>query len=283
MKVISIVGYKNSGKTDLTVKLVKALKQKGKVGTVKHMHAHRFDREGSDTYRHMQAGADVVIGVTPYELVKLASANNLKAALDELADAGVDYAVVEGFKDSSLPKIAIGEVEAANVIKTVDPQADINISELVELAERQREWVTFNSLVNRVKKHRDIARVGAIATFTGIVRRINKGVKIKELQFEHYEEMLDKTLEKIRQTLKQREGIVEVLIHHKSGVIPAGEDIIYIVVAGAHRGDVFKALSDAIEMVKSQAPIWKKEVTEKGEYWVQEVKENEAIQEVRRE
>ncbi|MEM2934189.1 MAG: molybdopterin synthase [Methanocellales archaeon] len=271
MKVISITGYKNSGKTDLTVKLVEALKQKGKVGTVKHMHAHRFDKKGSDTYRHMQAGADVVVGVTPYELVKLTNANNLKAALDELANAGVDYAVVEGFKDSLLPKIAIGEVKAANIIKTLDPHGDLNIDELVELVESQREWITFNSLVNKVKKNRDIAKTGAIATFTGIVRGINKGVKIRELQFEHYEEMLDKTLEKIKQTLKQREGIVEVLIHHKSGVIPAGEDIIYIVVAGSHRKEVFKALSDAIEMVKTQAPIWKKEVTEIGEYWVQEV------------
>jgi molybdopterin synthase catalytic subunit len=272
MKVISITGYKNSGKTDLTVKLVEALKQRGKVGTVKHMHSHRFDKEGSDTYRHKQAGADVVIGVTPFELVKLTNANNLKAALDELADAGVDYAVVEGFKDSSLPKIAIGEVKAMNIVKTVDPR-DVNISELIEIVEAQREWVTFNSLINKVKKHRDIIKAGAIATFTGIVRGVNKGVKIKELQFEHYEEMLDKTLEEIKQTLKQREGIIEVLIHHKTGVIPAGEDIIYIVIAGAHRKEVFKALSDAIEMVKSQAPIWKKEVTEKGEYWVQEARE----------
>lgn len=272
MKVISIVGYRNSGKTDLTVKLVKALKQKGRVGTVKHLHAHRFDTEGSDTYRHRQAGADVVVGVTPYELVKLSGENNLKAALDELADAGMDYAVIEGFKDSPLPKIAIGEVKARNIVKAVGANANRNLDELVELVESQRDWVTFSSLIKRIRKNKAIEKAGAIATFTGIVRGINKGVRVKELQFEHYEEVIDKRLEQIRQTLKQREGIVDVLIHHKSGTIQAGEDIIYIVVAGAHRQEVFKTLSDAIEKVKSEAPIWKKEVTAEGEYWVQEVK-----------
>ncbi|HII91443.1 MAG TPA: molybdopterin synthase, partial [Methanosarcina sp.] len=68
--------------------------------------------------------------------------------------------------------------------------------------------------------------------------------------------------------LKQKEGILEVLIHHKTGVIKAGEDIVYIVVASAHRTELFPALSEAIERIKAEAPIWKKEFTEKEEFWV---------------
>ncbi len=269
MKVISVVGYKNSGKTDLTVKLVKALKKKKKarVGTVKHIH-ERFDAEESDTFRHKEAGADVVIGVTPRELVRISGENNLNAALDVLADAGMDYAIVEGFKDSSIPKIAIGEVKARNIVKVVNEERDLD--ELVELIDGQGNWVTLNSLVKLMKRHKSIEKAGAIATFTGIVRGVDKGAKVKELQFEHCEEMAGKSIEKIRRALKQRDGIVDVLIHHRSGVIPAGDDIIYIVVGGAHRREVFKALSDAIEKVKREAPIWKKAVTDKGEYWVQE-------------
>jgi molybdopterin synthase catalytic subunit len=52
-----------------------------------------------------------------------------------------------------------------------------------------------------------------------------------------------------------------------------GEDIVYIVVAGRHRKDVFQAVKDAIERVKEETPIWKKEYSTLGEYWVSEVEE----------
>ncbi len=64
MKVISVVGYKNSGKTALVSKLVTALSALGSVGTVKHMESHRFNPEDTDTGKHFDAGADVVVGVT---------------------------------------------------------------------------------------------------------------------------------------------------------------------------------------------------------------------------
>ena len=73
-------------------------------------------------------------------------------------------------------------------------------------------------------------------------------------------------LDKIREDIKQKEGILEVFLHHKTGVIKAGEDIVYIVIASAHRTELFPALSEAIERIKAEAPIWKKEITEKEEF-----------------
>ena len=75
-------------------------------------------------------------------------------------------------------------------------------------------------------------------------------------------------MDRIRNEIKKKEGIQEVLIHHKTGVIKAGEDIVYIVIAAAHRTELFSALSEAIERIKAEAPIWKKEFTEKEEFWV---------------
>lgn len=52
-----------------------------------------------------------------------------------------------------------------------------------------------------------------------------------------------------------------MILHHKTGVIKAGEDIVYIVITSGHRKELFPALSEAIERIKAEAPIWKKEFT----------------------
>ena len=59
-----------------------------------------------------------------------------------------------------------------------------------------------------------------------------------------------------------------MLIYHKTGRIEAGEDIVFIVVAAGHRQELFAALREAIERMKDEVPIWKKEFTVSGEYWV---------------
>jgi molybdopterin synthase catalytic subunit len=70
MKIISVVGYKKSGKTTLVERLVKALTKCGSVGTIKHMHEHTINKPDTDTWKHAHAGADVVVAVTQNELVK---------------------------------------------------------------------------------------------------------------------------------------------------------------------------------------------------------------------
>ena len=64
MKVISVVGYKKSGKTALVTALVRKLSEFGKVGTVKHMGEQSLNPAETDTGRHFDAGADMVIGIT---------------------------------------------------------------------------------------------------------------------------------------------------------------------------------------------------------------------------
>jgi molybdopterin synthase catalytic subunit len=61
---------------------------------------------------------------------------------------------------------------------------------------------------------------------------------------------------------------MDIRIHHVTGELSVGEDIVYIVVAGAHREEVFKTLRDAVERMKREVAIWKKEITDEGEYWV---------------
>jgi molybdopterin synthase catalytic subunit len=288
MKVISVVGYKKSGKTALVTALVRKLSEFGAVGTVKHMGEQRLNPAETDTCRHFDAGADMVIGITGTgttgitgikgsatpgtELVSFSRDLNLDDALDMLCDQGFDFAVVEGFKESNLPKIVLGGLqEISNVIFRIPEDIDMHeelTTSLVEMAFVQPDRYTLEALIKKARKDPSIRKAGAIGTFTGIVRELAGSEKTSRLEFEKYEPEASKALEKIRKELKQKEGIHEILIHHKTGVIKAGEDIVYIVIVAAHRTELFPALSEAVERIKAEAPIWKKEFTEKEEFWV---------------
>ncbi|MFY1113358.1 MAG: molybdopterin-guanine dinucleotide biosynthesis protein B, partial [Methanosarcinaceae archaeon] len=80
MKVISVVGYKKSGKTALVSALVQKLSGFGSVGTVKHMGEFRYNPEDTDTGRHFDAGADTVIGLTETEMVSFSGDPDLERA-----------------------------------------------------------------------------------------------------------------------------------------------------------------------------------------------------------
>lgn len=268
MRVISVIGYKKSGKTALVEELVAALRKHGTVGTIKHMHEHYLDREGTDTWKHMQAGAEVVIAVTPGELVRITRDNNLKQALDGLADSGVEFCVVEGFKDSELPKIALGEVEASNILVRLQDQEKKDIEKIVNIILDRPEYHTLGSLVRLVKSDPAIEKAGAIGTFTGIVRKVTGDTITEKLEFEEYSGIARQKMDEICADLKEKEGIVDIRMHHRTGIIFSGEDIVYIVVAAGHRQQLFPVLSEAIERLKEEVPIWKKEHTLKGDWWV---------------
>lgn len=268
MKIISVVGYKKTGKTALVERIVKALKKYGSVGTVKHLHEHHINTPGTDTWKHAQAGADVVIGITPDELVKFSHDNNLTSALNELADAGMDFGVIEGFKESALPKIALAGVTAPNIIMRLDKPENADIDELTKIVLGQPEYHTLGSLIKRIRRSEGIEKAGAIGTFTGIVRVVTGKTRTEFLEFEEYAGIAKQKMDKICSELKQKEGVVDVLIHHKTGIIQREEDIVYIVAAAAHREQLFPVLREAIERLKAEVPIWKKEHTLEGEWWV---------------
>jgi molybdopterin-guanine dinucleotide biosynthesis protein MobB len=143
MKVISVVGTKKTGKTALVAALVASLAKHGKVGTIKNMAGHDVDR--GDTKRHFDAGADEVIGLGEARLKVTRERGDLDSALAELERDGVDYAVVEGFKHSNLPKIVMGDIEVTNVVRKV-LLAQVNETLVKELAETVRRMEDYCAL-----------------------------------------------------------------------------------------------------------------------------------------
>jgi molybdopterin-guanine dinucleotide biosynthesis protein B len=119
MKVVGFAGYSGSGKTTLVERLIPALRLKGlRVSVVKHAH-HRFDidHEGKDTFRHREAGAFEVVVASDKRLALMrefeqATQLTVHQLIAELYE-GVDWVLVEGFKDSDLLKIEVWR-ESAN-------------------------------------------------------------------------------------------------------------------------------------------------------------------------
>jgi len=137
-----------------------------------------------------------------------------------------------------------------------------------KIEETEFEWETLNSIVNKIKKRKNRKKCGAIAIFVGFVREINEGRKVKYLEYEINEELYYERLSKLKRELESREGIEGVEIFHKKGVVKVGEDIVYVAVMGYSRKHVFPVLAEAVERIKKELPIWKKEVFEGGEIWI---------------
>jgi molybdopterin synthase catalytic subunit len=272
MKAFCVVGPSDTGKTSLIERLVPLLAERGKVGTIKSIHHDiRVDEEGKDTHRHRKAGAERVVGVTPETHFEFSDvddkASATEDALDRLADTGYDYAVVEGFADSSLPKLATGETDAQNVVLHDADETDDGV--LTETVEGLGDRETLGSLVRRVKESEDSPKAGAVSTFTGRVRAENVDeARTTRLEYEKYEGVADERMESIRQDLKSREGVYEVATHHETGVVEAEEDAVHVVVLAGHRQEAFRAVEDGINRLKDEVPIFKKEVTEDGDFWV---------------
>ena len=134
----------------------------------------------------------------------------------------------------------------------------------------------FSELLQSVKEGPDFHKTGALATFVGVVRGDTfEGENVTGMELEAYEEQANKVLGAICEELKKRDGIVDVQIHHFVGKFSVGEDLVYVIVAGAHRQNVFGVLQEAVERYKSETPIFKKEhivdkTGAKEAYWVSE-------------
>ena len=109
MRVVSVVGKKNSGKTSLTIKIIEALKKRGyNVATIKHSHhTMEMDKENTDTWKHKQAGSEIVVGIGSTSFFNVKERMDLDRLLFLIDLMGnIDFVVIEGFKKYNYPKIA---------------------------------------------------------------------------------------------------------------------------------------------------------------------------------
>jgi molybdopterin synthase catalytic subunit len=113
------------------------------------------------------------------------------------------------------------------------------------------------------------ARIGAVAAFVGLVRDVNDGAMVSTLTLEHYPGMTEKALDGIIDQAKARWSVHDVLVIHRVGELKPTDQIVLVVVTGAHRGEAFAACEFIMDYLKTRAPFWKKEQTPDGERWVE--------------
>lgn len=113
------------------------------------------------------------------------------------------------------------------------------------------------------------SQIGAVVSFTGLVRDFNQGQGVSGLALEHYPGMTEKALQSIIDRAKQRWSVVDYRVIHRIGELKVKDQIVYVGIASAHRGDAFAACEFIMDYLKTQAPFWKKEVMEDGQSrWV---------------
>jgi molybdopterin synthase catalytic subunit len=112
-------------------------------------------------------------------------------------------------------------------------------------------------------------RVGAVASFVGVVREVNEASQVNTLTLEHYPGMTEKALSQIVDDAKQRWDIYDALVIHRVGALEPGDQIVLVAVTSAHRGESFAACQFIMDYLKTRAPFWKKEQTPEGERWVE--------------
>jgi molybdopterin synthase catalytic subunit len=124
-----------------------------------------------------------------------------------------------------------------------------------------------NSLIEELKKSSE--EIGAITVFMGVVRGTREKENVLWLEYEAHETLAPQTIEKIIDELKIKYDIIDVIVEHKVGTVQAGEEVMYVLVASKHREEGRLAMAELVDRVKHEVPIWKKEVTEKTAYWVE--------------
>jgi len=111
---------------------------------------------------------------------------------------------------------------------------------------------------------------GAVVTFDGVVRDNSQGRRVVTLQYEAYEPMAVKEMRRVGEEIRERWPDAERIgIVHRFGELKISESSVVIVITSPHRRVAFEACRYAIDRVKQTVPIWKKEIFEDGEAWVE--------------
>ena len=130
----------------------------------------------------------------------------------------------------------------------------------------QREDFDVGAELARLR--RTNAKIGALASFVGVVRDVNDGDAVAEMVLEHYPGMTEKAIEDIVSQACGRWNVLDALVIHRVGTLKPTDQIVLVIVASGHRGDAFAACEFIMDYLKTRAPFWKKESTPSGARWV---------------
>lgn len=110
---------------------------------------------------------------------------------------------------------------------------------------------------------------GAVALFYGVVRNENLGRKVLYLEYDAYPEMAIKKMKEVADEVRAKFPVTGVGVLHRTGRLEIGETSLLVAVSSGHRKEAFEACHFAVDRIKQIVPVWKKEVFEGGEEWIE--------------
>jgi molybdopterin synthase catalytic subunit len=110
--------------------------------------------------------------------------------------------------------------------------------------------------------------IGAVVSFTGLVREMTGDGAIQSMELEHYPGMTERALEEIAEQARARWPLQGVRIIHRHGPLAPGDRIVLVLAASRHRQAAFEAAEFLMDYLKTRAPFWKKETGPRGARWV---------------
>ena len=113
------------------------------------------------------------------------------------------------------------------------------------------------------------AGAGAIASFTGMVRDTHDGARVEGLWLDHHERITAEALAEIGEAARGRFALTARAIVHRVGAVAAGEPIVFVAAASAHRRAAFDAVDYMMDRLKTDAPLWKRETRSDGAHWIE--------------
>jgi molybdopterin synthase catalytic subunit len=250
----------------------------GRVGMVR---VERADTDGEEpnpsaSNTASDGGVRAVRGATEYVLEDGWRATGEGLSLDDVLDRLApdhDYAAVLGARETGLPEVVVDRAErAADPLVAADRASELDVEAAIEAIGATEPHETLESLVAAVKRSAAADYAGAIATFTGRVRakESEDDARTRYLEFEKYEGVAERRMRTIAEDLEERDGVLDVRLHHRTGRIPDGEDIVFVVVLAGHRREAFRTVEDGIDRLKDEVPLFKKEATDADTFWVHE-------------
>lgn len=266
MYVVGVTGPSDAGRQALVEGVLSRLDKRGQVATVRP--SSHTSTEDDTVTEYLDSGSAVTYSRTDDGWHVRGDHPTLEEILDQLAPK-YDFVVIDDFPAADVPHIVLGDNSAENTLARAESAADIDVDAAIETLLERDPVETLSSLVAEAKASSDADKSGAIATFTGRVRgrEHDDDARTEYLEFERYDEVAAEKLATIKEELEARDGVFEVLLHHRTGVVEFGEDIVFVVVLAGHREEAFATVEDGINRLKDEVPLFKKEVTVDNEFW----------------
>ncbi len=142
----------------------------------------------------------------------------------------------------------------------------IGVGWVAMLFELTAEVLSADKLLAHVRKD----EAGAVVLFYGVVRNENVGRRVLYLEYDAYPEMAEPEMRRVAEEIRARwPEVTEIAVQHRTGRLEIGEASLLVAVSAPHRREAFEAAHAYVDLLKERVPVWKKEVFEGGEEWIE--------------